>query len=146
MEIDMTDTVDKRTRSWVMSRVRGKDTVPELTVRRLVFSLGYRYRLHDRRLPGKPDLVFSGISKVIFIHGCFWHRHEGCPMARIPKSRTSFWLHKLSSNSERDTRSLAMLEVLGWRVMVIWECELGDLRALRMRVSKFLGVAGASPR
>lgn len=122
-----------------MSRVRGKHTAPEMTVRRLVFSLGYRYRLHDRRLPGKPDLVFAGRKKVIFVHGCFWHRHDGCALARIPKSNTVFWAQKLEANRERDARNLAALRELGWRVLVVWGCELGELRALTSRLKAFLG-------
>ena len=140
----MTDPVDKQTRRWVMSRVRGKDTGPEMAIRRLVFSLSYRYRLHDRRLPGKPDLVFSARRKVIFVHGCFWHRHEGCALARMPKSRTDFWIQKLSANSERDTKNLVSLKMLGWKVLVIWECELGDARMLRKRILGFLGPAGTA--
>lgn len=122
-----------------MSRVRGKDTAPEMTVRRLVFSLGYRYRLHDRRLPGTPDLVFAGRKKIIFVHGCFWHRHDECALARIPKSNTGFWAQKLEANRERDARNLAALRELGWRVLVVWECELGERRALTSRLKAFLG-------
>lgn len=122
-----------------MSRVRGKDTAPEMTVRRLVFSLGYRYRLHDKRLPGTPDLVFAGRKKIIFVHGCFWHRHDGCPLARIPKSNTAFWAQKLEANSERDARNLAALRELGWRVLVVWECDLWEWRALTSRLKAFLG-------
>lgn len=135
----MVDTVDKETRSRIMSRVRGKDTAPEMTVRRLVFSLGYRYRLHDKRLPGTPDLVFAGRKKIIFVHGCFWHRHDGCPLARIPKSNTAFWAQKLEANSERDARNLAALRELGWRVLVVWECDLWEWRALTSRLKAFLG-------
>lgn len=134
----MVDTVDKETRSRIMSRVRGKDTVPEMTVRRLVFSLGYRYRLHDSRLPGKPDLVFASRRKVIFVHGCFWHRHDGCALARLPKSRTEFWARKLAGNKERDMKNQAALRELGWRALVVWECGLSDQSALRRRIVKFL--------
>lgn len=134
----MVDTVDKETRSRIMSRVRGKDTAPEMIVRRLVFSLGYRYRLHDARLPGKPDLVFAGRKKVIFVHGCFWHRHEGCALARIPKSRTDFWVEKLSANRARDLRNQAALKALGWRSIVLWECTLAHKAALKRRIIRFL--------
>lgn len=130
----MVDTVDKVTRSRIMSRMRGKDTTPEMLVRRLVFSLGYRYRLHDPRLPGKPDLVFAGRRKVLFIHGCFWHRHDGCALARLPKSRTEFWTRKLTGNKERDGRNQAALRKLGWRAMVVSECGLGNQAALRRRI------------
>ncbi|MBI5898667.1 MAG: DNA mismatch endonuclease Vsr [Rhodocyclales bacterium] len=96
----------KETRSQIVIRVRSKNTVPELTAWRLIFSLGYRYRLHDPRLPGKPDIVFASRRKVIFVHGCFWHQHEGCARARTPKSSMDFWLRKLTANKERDIRSL----------------------------------------
>lgn len=122
-----------------MSRVRGKDTKPEMRVRRLIFSLGYRYRLHDARLPGKPDLVFAGRGKVIFVHGCFWHQHDGCALARLPKSRTGFWTRKFAGNKERDARNMAALRALGWRVLVLWECGLADEPALRRRIKRFLG-------
>lgn len=134
----MVDTVSKEKRSDIMSRVRGKDTAPEMLVRRLVFALGYRYRLHDARLPGKPDLVFAGRRKVIFVHGCFWHRHDGCALARLPKSRIVFWTRKLAGNKERDIRNQAALRKLGWRVLVVWECSLGDQAALRRRILRFL--------
>lgn len=140
----MADTVDKETRSRIMSRVRGKDTAPEMLVRRLIFSLGYRYRVHDARLPGKPDLVFAGRKKVIFIHGCFWHRHEGCALARMPKSRAEFWTPKLTGNRERDIKNQAALRALGWHILVIWECGLADQSKLKRRIVRFLD--GAKPR
>jgi DNA mismatch endonuclease (patch repair protein) len=141
----MADTVDKETRSRIMGRVRGKDTVPEMLVRRLVFSLGYRYRLHDPRLPGKPDLVFAGRRKVIFVHGCFWHRHDGCALARLPKSRTEFWTRKLGGNKERDIKNQTALRELGWRALVVWECSLADQTKLRRRIIGFLD-GGKEPR
>jgi DNA mismatch endonuclease (patch repair protein) len=123
-----------------MARVRSKDTKPEMTVRRLVHSLGYRYRLHDRALPGRPDLVFKGRRKVIFIHGCFWHRHgQGCALARMPKSRVEFWGEKLARNEERDRRSLEGLANLGWDYLIVWECQLKDRDALARRIRDFLG-------
>ncbi|AXK38511.1 very short patch repair endonuclease [Crenobacter cavernae] len=137
----MVDTVTKETRSRIMARVRNKDTGPEMIVRRLVFSMRFRYRLHVGRLPGRPDLVFPGRRKVIFIHGCFWHRHEGCAQARIPKSRVEFWTAKLTANSDRDKRNIAALQELGWEVLVLWECELADSARLRQRISDFLGPA-----
>lgn len=143
----MVDTVSKEKRSDIMSRVRGKNTAPEMLVRRLVFALGYRYRLHDARLPGKPDLVFAGRKKVIFVHGCFWHRHDGCALARMPKSRTDFWARKLAGNQERDSKNQAALRKLGWRVLIIWECRLSDQAVLRRRIARFLdGGAGAARR
>ncbi len=134
------DTLSKAQRSERMSRVRGKDTKPELLVRKLVHGMGYRYRLHRRDLPGTPDLVFPGRKKVIFVHGCFWHRHPdpACKLARLPKSRLEFWLPKLESNRARDIENTARLEELGWETMTIWECQLGDREALEARVREFL--------
>jgi DNA mismatch endonuclease (patch repair protein) len=121
-----------------MALVRAKDTKPELLVRRLVHGMGYRYRLHRRDLPGTPDLVFPGRGKVIFMHGCFWHRHTGCALARLPKSRGDFWLPKLTANAARDARNVRALRRLGWRVMTIWECQLGDTAKLASRIRRFL--------
>lgn len=121
---EMVDSVSEAKRSEVMSRVRHKDTGPEIAVRRLVHQAGFRYRLHVAHLPGRPDLVFKGRKKVIFVHGCFWHAHHGCRYARVPKSRTDFWLTKLASNRVRDERNLRDLSAAGWEVLVIWECEL----------------------
>lgn len=118
------DTLSRAERSERMSRVRAKDTKPELKVRRLLHRLGYRFRLHRRELPGTPDLVFPGRRKAIFVHGCFWHRHEGCRLARLPKSREDFWLNKLEGNRLRDERDQAALRDLGWGVYVVWECQL----------------------
>lgn len=114
------DPLSPKERSERMSRVRSRDTKPELVVRRLVHSLGYRYRLHRRSLPGRPDLVFPGRRKVIFVHGCFWHRHAGCHSGtRVPKSRLDFWLPKLESNRERDRVNQAALAELGWDALTI---------------------------
>jgi DNA mismatch endonuclease (patch repair protein) len=134
------DTLTRRERSERMGRVRNRDTSPELFVRRLVSALGYRYRLHVGRLPGRPDLVFARHRKLIFVHGCFWHRHGStrCKLARLPKSRLEFWLPKLTNNSERDRRHLATLRRAGWRALVIWECELANVAALNNRVRRFL--------
>ncbi len=137
----MGDTVDVKTRSAIMSRVRAKDTVPEMKVRRMVFTAGFRYRLHVRDLPGKPDLVFSRRRKVIFVHGCFWHRHKNCALARLPKSRIDFWTEKLESNRRRDERNQSELLRMGWKVLTIWECELNDLTALEAKVERFLNQA-----
>jgi len=111
---------------------------PEMTVRRLVYGLGYRYRLHGRKLPGRPDLVFTGRRKVIFVHGCFWHRHPGCRLARTPKSRVDFWNAKLDGNRKRDLFKQYELRQLGWRVLIVWECQLKDLESVRERVTCFL--------
>lgn len=132
------DTLTPAERSARMALVRAKDTKPELLVRRLVHGMGYRYRLHRRDLPGTPDLVFPGRSKVIFIHGCFWHRHARCALARLPKSRGDFWLPKLTANAERDARNVRTLRQLGWSVLTIWECQLGDTANLANRIRRFL--------
>ena len=121
-----------------MSRVRSKDTKPEMRVRRLVHGLGYRYRLHVRELPGTPDLVFPSRRAVIFVHGCFWHRHENCALARLPKSRLDFWRKKLESNTTRDAAQQERLRELGWRVLVVWECQLGDTTKLTDTIRHFL--------
>lgn len=136
------DTLTARERSERMSRIKGKNTKPELAVRRLVHRMGYRYRLHGRGLPGKPDLVFAGRRKVLFIHGCFWHRHESCRLARLPKSRLDFWLPKLNANVQRDREAELKLTELGWKVFVIWECEVKDEAALARRVKAFLDDTG----
>lgn len=120
-----TDPVDPA-RSAQMARVRGKDTKPEMVVRRAMHAAGLRYRLHDRRLPGTPDLIFPGRRVALFVHGCFWHRHDdpSCKLARLPKSRLDFWETKLEGNRLRDQRNVAQLEAAGWKVIVTWECEL----------------------
>jgi DNA mismatch endonuclease (patch repair protein) len=125
----MVDSVSSDRRSEIMSRVRSKDTRPEMIVRRMLHKAGYRYRLHVANLPGKPDLVFAGRRKVIFIHGCFWHLHD-CGQARMPKSRVEFWGKKLRANRERDERNLAELRRLGWGVFSVWECQLRNAELL----------------
>jgi DNA mismatch endonuclease (patch repair protein) len=132
------DTLTPEERSHQMALVRSINTKPELLVRRLVHGLGYRYRIHRRDLPGTPDIVFSSRQAVIFVHGCFWHRHDGCPLARMPKSKVGFWMDKLEGNRERDIRKTEELESAGWRVLVVWECELKDLNALSSRLRRFL--------
>lgn len=121
-----------------MRAVRGKDTAPELTVRKLVHRLGYRYRLHQTNLPGKPDLVFRSRRKVIFVHGCFWHGHQGCPRARRPTSNEPFWSAKLDRNIARDRAQLESLSAAGWQVLVLWECETHSKPALEVRIQIFL--------
>jgi DNA mismatch endonuclease (patch repair protein) len=132
-------TVDRRRRN--MAAIRSVHTKPEMTVRRLVYSLGYRYRLHCKDLPGKPDLVFRSRRRVIFVHGCFWHLHPSaaCADARRPKSNKSYWNPKLQRNVERDREHLVRLRSSGWRVLVIWECETRDFENIATRVMKFLG-------
>lgn len=119
----MVDLLSPERRSWLMSRVAGKHTLPEMRVRRAAHALGYRFRLHRRDLPGTPDLVFPRRKLVLFVHGCFWHRHVDCSKASTPKSRTEFWQQKFNANVERDDRNRAALKALGWRVETIWECE-----------------------
>jgi DNA mismatch endonuclease (patch repair protein) len=138
------DTLTASERSERMSRVRGKDTKPELTVRRIIHAMGYRYRLHDARLPGKPDLVFRSRGKVIFVHGCFWHRHADpdCKLARLPKSRRDFWLPKLERNAQRDVENRAALEKEGWGVLELWECQVKDAERIRNEVREFLDEVG----
>ena len=136
----MADTLTRSERSTRMALVRDKDTKPERIVRSIIHGLGFRYRLHQSDLPGKPDLVFSSRKKVIFVHGCFWHRHRDrkCPLARLPKSRLDFWLPKLENNRERDKKNRARLRQLGWRVLVIWECQLKNADRLELKIVDFL--------
>jgi DNA mismatch endonuclease (patch repair protein) len=119
----MTDRISKEHRSWNMSRIRGKDTKPELAVRSMLHRMGYRFRLHVKDLPGKPDIVLPKYRTVIFVHGCFWHRHPRCKYAYAPKSRARFWRWKLDENVNRDRKARRALRVLGWRVLTVWECE-----------------------
>ena len=120
------DTLTPTERSRRMSLVRGRDTRPELAVRRALWASGFRYRLHDRSLPGTPDLVFRARKVAVFIHGCFWHRHDKCHLARLPKSRLDFWVPKLDSNKRRDKSNIARLRKLGWQVKVVWECQIKE--------------------
>lgn len=136
----MTDTLTQEERSERMRRIRSKNTKPELRVRRLIHSLGYRYRLHGNSLPGRPDLVFPGRHKVIFVHGCFWHAH-GCKVSNIPKSRAEYWKEKFEANKKRDERNLSEIRALGWEALVIWECEVPDESVLNEIAVKFLGPA-----
>ncbi|MGY4816642.1 very short patch repair endonuclease [Pseudomonas chlororaphis subsp. piscium] len=132
------DRLTPKHRSWLMSRIGSKDTKPELAVRRLVFSMGYRYRLHYKCLPGSPDLVFLGPKKVIFVNGCFWHGHFGCRDGHLPKSRVEFWRAKIDRNRERDQENIASLEANGWQVLTIWECELKEIETLANRLNEFI--------
>ena len=132
------DNIPPSERSEIMSRVRSKNSRPEMQVRRLVSAEGYRYRLHVKDLPGCPDLVFRSRAKVIFVHGCFWHRHEGCALARMPKSRLDFWEPKLEANKQRDARNSQQLAREGWKVLTIWECQLKDTERLQTTIRSFL--------
>ena len=120
----MADVHEPETRSYNMSQISGKDTKPEMMVRKFLHANGFRYRLHVKDLPGKPDLVLPKYNSVIFVHGCFWHAHEGCKYFKIPKTRTEWWENKLLGNRERDEKHVRQLKDLGWNVIVVWECEL----------------------
>jgi len=134
------DTLSPKERSERMALIHAKDTKPEMIVRRLVHGLGYRYRLHDQRLPGHPDLVFPARRRIIFVHGCYWHRHpsQSCKLARLPKSKLDFWLPKLEGNRRRDVLNEGRLRRMGWRVLNVWECQVADLPALTKRIARFL--------
>jgi len=132
------DSVSPARRSEIMGRVRSRDTAPEMLVRRMVHAMGYRYRLHAEELSGKPDLVFRPRRKIIFVHGCFWHRHPDCALARLPKSRQDFWLPKLEANRQRDLKIEHDLRKANWSVLTIWECELGDTYKLKNKIKEFL--------
>ena len=136
----MVDSVTPRRRSEIMSNIRAKGMKPEMAVRRLVHSMGYRYRLHRKNLPGKPDLSFAGRRKVIFVHGCFWHQHENedCKISRRPKSNRDYWLPKLERNAQRDREHQETLHSLGWKTLVIWECEVQAIDELAKRIRQFL--------
>lgn len=136
----MADKLTSERRSENMRRIRSGGMKPEMIVRRLVHGMGYRYRLHRRDLPGKPDLVFGPKQKVIFVHGCFWHGHElrTCLDGRVPKSNTGYWGPKLARNKQRDAAQLLELKRLGWRALVIWECETADAGKIVQRVKRFL--------
>ena len=125
-------------RSRIMRAVKWRDTGPEMLVRRLVFNMGYRYRLHCADLPGKPDLVFAGRHKIIFVHGCFWHGHDCQRGARKPKQNAAYWLAKINSNRDRDEVTLEALNKLGWRTLIIWECELKEPESVKRRIVEFL--------
>lgn len=134
----MADHVDPAKRSLIMAAVHSKNTRPEIVVRKIVHRLGYRYRLHSGKLPGHPDLVFPGRRKVVFVHGCFWHRHPGCRYASSPKTRVDFWQSKFVANVVRDERTRLELESLGWKVLTVWQCELKQPESLAGRLDEFL--------
>ena len=140
----MTDIVNAAKRSEIMSRIKGRNTKPELIVRRIAHGLGFRFRLHRGDLPGSPDMVFPRYRTVVFVHGCFWHRHAGCRYAYRPKSRIQFWTKKFEENVARDTRNEISLRDLGWRVLVIWECETRDRAAVRAQLLAHLRRRGVA--
>ncbi|ATE67426.1 very short patch repair endonuclease [Rhizorhabdus dicambivorans] len=137
----MVDTLTPAERGKRMSLIKGRDTKPEMIVRRMLHAMGYRYRLQAKDLPGRPDILFRTRRKAIFVHGCFWHRHPdpSCKLARMPKSRLEFWESKLEGNRARDTANEAKLEEMGWKVLTVWECELRDLEQLGNKLSGFIG-------
>jgi len=136
----MVDRLTKERRSENMSRIRSKDMKPEMIVRKLVHGLGYRYRLHNKQLPGKPDLVFSTRKKVIYVHGCFWHQHDSpvCRIKRLPKSNLEYWLPKLERNKLRDDANKEALKKMNWSYLIIWECETKQSDTLKKRIKVFL--------
>jgi DNA mismatch endonuclease, patch repair protein len=134
----MADTFTKAKRSEIMSRIGGKDTAPELRVRRLLHALGFRFRLHRTDLPGKPDVVLPRHRKVVLIHGCFWHCHPGCPRAALPTTNVEFWQKKIGGNQARDRRVRRELREAGWDVLVLWQCQLKSLDVLTRRLLRFL--------
>lgn len=131
------DPLNAKQRSERMSRIRSKNTKPEMIVRRLVYHSGFRYRLHVKELPGKPDLVFTSRKKVIFVHGCFWHQH-GCNHYRMPHSKLDYWLPKLQRNVERDKEDIKLLESEGWAVLIAWECEVEKTEFIKQKILQFL--------
>ena len=134
----LVDTLSKTERSERMRRIRGKDTSPERRVRSILHRMGYRFRLHAKDLPGRPDIVLPRHATVIQVHGCFWHRHRGCKVATTPKSNTAFWQAKFDANVARDRRNAARLRRLGWSVITVWECQLRDEEAVRRRLVRIL--------
>jgi len=134
----VTDHVNRAKRSLIMAAVHSKNTTPEKAVRKIVHRLGYRYRLHDSRLPGCPDVVFSSRRKAIFVHGCFWHRHAKCKYATTPKTRVAYWQAKFCANTLRDRRSRRELKNMGWAILTVWQCELKKSQRLAERLNEFL--------
>lgn len=130
----MTDSLSPEKRSWNMSRIKGKDTKPEMTVRSLLHKMGYRFRLHRKDLPGVPDIVLPKYKTAIFIHGCFWHRHNGCKLAYNPKTRIEFWNKKFRDTVKRDQLNIKKLEELGWNTEIIWECEVKNMMELGKKI------------
>lgn len=132
----MTDVFSEEQRSYVMSRVGSKNTKPELLVRSFLHRVGFRFRIHGRKLPGNPDLVLPKHHTVVFVHGCFWHRHKDCRRATMPASRVEFWKDKFDKNVARDRKNLALLKETGWRAIVLWECEIANVKGREERLAK----------
>lgn len=142
----MADVVTPETRSRMMAGIRGKDTKPEMLVRQALFAGGLRFRLHRRDLPGAPDIALPGRKVAIFVHGCFWHRHERCRYAKLPATRSEFWKAKLEGNVERDERAIEALRAMGWRVLIVWECAIRDKEKLSLLPEALSGwVRGDAP-
>jgi DNA mismatch endonuclease (patch repair protein) len=134
----MTDVFSQEKRSWIMSRVKGRDTKPEILVRSFIFRMGFRFRIHRRDLPGTPDIVLPRHGKVIFVHGCFWHGHKRCPRSKRPTTNENFWNNKLDGNIKRDKRYRRELRQMGWKVLIIWECETKSPEKLLQKLERFL--------
>jgi DNA mismatch endonuclease (patch repair protein) len=143
--INITDIFTKEKRSEIMSRIKGKGTKPEILVRKFLFGHGFRYRLHDEKLPGKPDLVLSKYKSVIFVHGCFWHSHERCKAATLPKTNVEFWKKKIEQNVQRDRENIKALKEQGWNVIVVWDCEIKSKRKRDERFSLLLDEIRGKP-
>ena len=134
----MSDPLNRKQRSELMARIGGRDTAPEMAVRRIAHRMGLRFRIHRKDLPGRPDLVFPKHRLALFVHGCFWHRHEGCRFAYMPKTRIEFWKKKFEGNVARDKRQESALHALGWKVLTIWECEVRNIEEVERKIGAFL--------
>lgn len=134
----MSDIYDKKERSLIMSHVKSKDTTPEIVIRKFIFSKGIRYRVHDKRYPGKPDLVIPKYDTIIFVHGCFWHGHKNCKSSKLPKTRREFWEKKISDNIIRDKKNIEKLRKDGWNVILVWECELSTQEKRDKRLNNLI--------
>jgi len=132
------DSLSPERRSANMSRIRSQNTLPELTVRKILHAMGYRYRMHVRELPGKPDIVLPRLRRIIEVRGCFWHQHLGCIDSHIPRSRGTYWLPKLTRNQLRDEKNKVRLRKLGWKLLIVWECQVQNSQRLLKRLKKFL--------
>ena len=131
------DRISKEHRSWNMSRIKSGNTKPEIVVRSLLHKLGYRFRLHRKDLPGKPDIVLPRYNSVVFVHGCFWHRHNGCKNATVPKTKNIFWREKFKGNIERDIKVQEELQSMDWKILIIWECETSDIGSVTKIIGNF---------
>ncbi len=139
----MTDVVDKKTRSRMMAGIRSRNTAPELAVRRFLYAAGLRFRLHDQKLPGRPDIVLPSRRVAILVHGCFWHRHPGCRFATMPATNSAFWVAKFDANVSRDIRTAKALSAIGWLVLVVWECETDDEKFLDGLLQRIIAIEPA---